>query len=277
MDERLKLQIKFDGPFNFWRSLVEDQIPFHLFRKVGRTFVTVIEVLGEDFPVKVSSDLTFQILGGAEVEKLKIDGIRSKLTYLFWPEFRLSEFYGKLSQNESFKQIIDSNYGMRLLRSYDLDFAITASIILQDVGEKEIGKAILRISEIKEVDGIEIPKVKRIKDLMENLEKCRDFPTLYNWLRMMMNKKFDVETLWNKSTEKIVDFFEKCGVSKYNGELIALYGFGREDAFPLNEEIGEKFNEVFDTSKSLQEICQFVKDNFVSYCAAVWLYLKKWR
>ncbi|MCW1301057.1 MAG: hypothetical protein QW507_00360 [Candidatus Nanoarchaeia archaeon] len=272
----MKLQIKFDGPFDFEKSLIRDQIPSYLFRRVGRTFVTCIEVLGEDIPIRLFSDLTFQILSREKVEKLKVDGMRSKLTYFFWPEFRLSELYEKLSRNEKFKQIIDGNYGMRPLRSYDLDFAIIVSILLQDVSDREIDKALSMISEIKWINGIQIFKVKRIRDLMENVEESKDFPTLYRWLRRMLDKKFDVETLWNKSTEKIVDFFQKCGVNRYNGELIALYGFGREDAFPIDEEIGNRFNQVFDTSWSLQEIYQFVKENFAGYCGAIWLYLRKW-
>jgi len=274
--EEIKLKVLFNGPFNFERTFNEKQIPFYLFKKENSTFTTVIEILNEKVLVELNEDLSVKIFSrSGKLDRKIVDGVRTSLIYLLWPEYELENFYERFSMDGRINLLINRNEGARLLRSFDLSFATVASLLLQDL---ELSKGLEKLREKFGCD-LEFEGKKfryfdfNIDKLSEKLEELSEFPSLMNFLRRMRERKYRVENLWNKSTEKIVQFFRSLGVDWFNSELIALYGFGRSDTFPINDEVKEKVNEIFGSNFNLNECYQFVFDNFGNLSSIFWLYL----
>lgn len=275
--EDLKLKVLFNGPFDFERTFNKRQIPFYLFERRNSSFLTVVDVLGKKVLVELHPDLSLKIFSEDEkLEKKVVDGVNTSIIYLLWAEYELDNFYERFSMEGRIKLLIERNWGARLLRSFDLDFATIASILLQDV--EELGKGIRKLKEKfgeeLEFEGRKVNYLKfNVEELSKRAEEISEFQTLRSFLIKMREKKYKVENLWNKSTEKIVEFFRNMGVEWFNSELIALYGFGRSDTFPINEEIKSKVNEIFGKNFDLENCYKFVRDYFGNLSSIFWLYL----
>lgn len=178
----------------------------------------------------------------AEVSESKA---KMKIQQLFSTELNLSQLYDEFLDHEELGLVLRRFKGLKLLTETDLFEAIIKIIIGQQVNLTFAGTLTERLIKLAgkevEVEGnvfqiFPSPEstAKLSYDQLRELQfSQRKAEYIIDLARMIAEGKLDLEALWNKSDEEIIQkLLPIRGIGKWTIECLLIFGMGRPDILP---------------------------------------------
>jgi DNA-3-methyladenine glycosylase II len=170
---------------------------------------------------------------------------KMKIQQLFSTELDLSSLYDHFSDHEQLGSVLSRFKGLKLLTETDLFEAIIKIIIGQQVNLTFAGTLTERLIKLagKEVgvggDVFQIfPSPESTakltyEDLRQMQFSQRKAEYIIDLARMINDGQLDLEALWNKSDEEILQkLLPIRGIGKWTIECLLIFGMGRPDILP---------------------------------------------
>lgn len=168
-----------------------------------------------------------------------------KIQQLFSTELDLSSLYDHFSNHEQLGSVLSRFKGLKLLTETDLFEAIIKIIIGQQVNLTFAGTLTERLIKLAgkevEVEGDvfqifpspESTAKLTYEDLRQMQFSQRKAEYIIDLARMITDGQLDLEALWNKSDEEILQkLLPIRGIGKWTIECLLIFGMGRPDILP---------------------------------------------
>jgi DNA-3-methyladenine glycosylase II len=254
MERSMNFTISPKPPFDFQKMM----------KRLTVTGKTHVLKLSEDFTQyekivhieKVSCYLKIKSEGSLEkpvlsCQVIPIDGkvseskAKIKIQQLFSTELDLSPLYDHFSEHNELGSVLNRFKGLKLLTETDLFEAIIKIIIGQQVNLTFAGTLTERLIKLSgkqiEVEGNvfqifpspESTAKLSYDDLRELQFSQRKAEYIIDLARMITDGKLDLEALWDKSDDEIIQILLPIrGIGKWTIECLLIFGMGRPDILP---------------------------------------------
>lgn len=183
-----------------------------------------------------------------------------------------------LRQNKVLSPMVDFGYGIRILKG-DAEEMIYSYIISQNNNIKRIQKIIEKLCTIgqSQSDYFAFPTSKELAK--ESMEFYSSLGAGYRdkFLKSTADvlSKIDLEEIKRKTTEEIYDFLiNLTGIGPKVASCILLFGFGKQDKFPVDTWIEQVYYNHFSSEKRTRpEIQKYFESEFGKHSGLAQQYL----
>jgi DNA-3-methyladenine glycosylase II len=171
--------------------------------------------------------------------------LRERVRFMFSVDRDLTPFYGRLSEDPVWAQLIQLHYGLRPIHDADLFESMIKAIIGQQVNVKFAATLVERIvdfgGESVEWNGLRLPVFPSPETVAgwspEQLQALsfsrRKAEYVIDFARAVVHGKLDLDGLWHMTDEQIhATLTPLRGIGRWTVECLLLFGMGRPDVLP---------------------------------------------
>lgn len=227
-----------------------------------------------------------QIVFGPKGDELEIKTLPSevdsreiitKIKYIFWLDYPLEDLDCQFSNDKYLRKIFAEGKSLRIMRDLNKEYRILEAVLTQNTSVRMIKRMqkelFTHYGEKRKINGEEIhiyPKAKTIANVSESdlREKCKlgSRASYFKGIaQAIVDKKILIEELEKMSTEDAREFLMKFkGIGKKVADIILMYGFGRQDVFPLDLWVKRAIEREYFKAKQVteKEVYEFARDYF---------------
>lgn len=213
-----------------------------------------------------------------------IEEIKNRLFYIFSLNYNVNHLIKTFQKDKYLQKVLKYCANLRIMRDIDKKYRIMEAIITQNTSVKMI-KIIQRLLFLNYGNKVKIgdelihiyPEVEKIANEKEAVlrEKCKlgyRAEYLKNMAQKILSKEIEIENLEKMKTEEAKKYLMTFkGIGSKVSDLILMYGFEKNDVFPLDLWIKRTIKREYFQNKEVsdKQIYEFAKNYFGPYASMI--------